>query len=99
MAVDRGTCKLRDSAVNSLYSNICHDFTLGINYETTKNAHKQNSIVLSFALRVGRIEIFLKKCHQSLVQSNFHHVVKFTNTVFNFSSVSLSLENSLVTPY
>lgn len=35
----------------------------------------------------------------SVIISNFHHVVKFTIVVFNFSSVSLSLEKSLVTPY
>ena len=35
----------------------------------------------------------------SVIIFNFHHVVKFTIVVFNISSVSLSLEKSLVTPY
>lgn len=50
-----------------------------------------------FCCKVWRVEILKKML--SVIISNFHHVVKFTNAVFNFSSVSLSLETSLATPY
>ena len=47
--------------------------------------------------KVWRVEILKKML--SVIISNFHHVVKFTNAVFNFSSVSLSSETSLAAPY